>query len=210
VINVNDRLAGGTVAAYVGTDDVAVARETARVLLKAMDGKGGVVILEGPKTAPSSALRVRGFNEALKEFPGVKVLATANGNYARKSAAEVMTGLVRKHAQIDGILAANDPMAQGALDALGPAGRKALVVGINAGRDAVDLIKSGAMLASGDYNGFAEGCVAAALAIRAARKQEVPKEVILRTVVVDKSNVAPYETPIERRACPTVEAASGR
>ena len=102
------------------------------------------MILEGPKTAPSSALRVRGFNEALKEFPGVKVLATANGNYARKSAAEVMTGLVRKHTQIDGVLAANDPMAQGALDALGPAGRKALVVGINAGRDAVDLIKSGA------------------------------------------------------------------
>ena len=86
VINVNDRLAGGNVAAYVGSDDVAIARETARVLLKAMGGKGTVIILEGPKTAPSSALRVRGFNEALKEFPGVKLLATGNGNYARKSA----------------------------------------------------------------------------------------------------------------------------
>ena len=46
------------------------------------------------------------------------------------------------------------------------------------------------MLASGDYNGFIEGCVAAELAIRILRKQAVPKEVILRTVVVDKSNAA--------------------
>ena len=210
VINVNDRLVGGKVTAYVGCDDVAIARETARVLLKAMGGKGAVVILEGPKTAPSSALRVRGFNEALKEFPGVKVLATINGNYARKSAAEGMTALIRKFKEIDGILAANDPMAAGALDALGPAGRKALVVGINAGPDSIDLIKSGAMLASGDYNGFAEGCVAAALAIRAARKQEVPKELILKTVVVDKSNIGPYEMPVTKRKCPTVEEVGGK
>ncbi len=210
VINVNDRLVGGKVTAYVGSDDVAIARETARVLLKAMGGKGAVVILEGPKTAPSSALRVRGFNEALKEFPGVKVLATINGNYARKSAAEGMTALIRKHKEIDGIIAANDPMAAGALDALGPAGRKALVVGINAGPDSIDLIKSGAMLASGDYNGFAEGCVAAALAVRAARKQEVPKELILKTVVVDKSNIGPYEMPVTKRKCPTVEEVGGK
>ena len=63
------------------------------------------------------------------------------------------------------------------------------------------------MVASGDYNGFIEGCVAAQLAIRAARKQAVPKEAILRTIVVDKSNVGPYELPVEKRTCPTVEAA---
>ena len=57
-------------------------------------------------------------------------------------------------------------MALGALDALGPNRRTALVVGINASRDAVDLIKSGQMVASGDFNGFIEGCVAAQLAIR--------------------------------------------
>ena len=48
VINVNDRLAGGNVAAYVGSDDRAIARATAQALLKAMKGTGTVVILEGP------------------------------------------------------------------------------------------------------------------------------------------------------------------
>jgi ribose transport system substrate-binding protein len=207
VINVNDRLAGGNVATYVGSDDQAIARATARVLLKAMNGSGTVVIMEGPANVASSALRVRGFNEALKEFPNVKLLASGSGNYARKPAADLMSNLIRKFPQIDGVLAANDPMALGALDALGPNRRTALVVGINASRDAADLIKSGAMVASGDYNGFFEGCVAAQLAIRLIRKEAVPKEAILRTVVVDKSNVEPYTLPIEKRPCPTMDAA---
>ena len=152
-------------------------------------------------------LRVQGFNDALKEFPNVKLLTSQTANYARKPAADLMTNLIRKFPQIDGVLAANDPMALGALDALGPSRRTALVVGINASRDAADLIKSGQMVASGDFNGFIEGCVAAQLAIRILRKQAVPKEAILRTIVVDKSNVAPYELPVEKRTCPTVDAA---
>ena len=74
-------------------------------------------------------------------------------------------------------------------------------------RDAIDLIKSGHMVASGDFNGFIEGCVAAQLAIRAIRKEPVPKEAILRTVVVDKSNFEPYELPVEKRTCPPLEQA---
>ena len=207
LINVNDRLEGGNVAAYVGSDDRAIARATAHVLLKAMKGTGTVIILEGPPKLASSMARVQGFNEALKEFPNVKLLTSQTANYARKPAADLMNTLLRKFPQIDGILAANDPMALGALDALGPNRRTALVVGINASRDAVDLIKSGQMVASGDYNGFIEGCVAAQLAIRILRKQAAPKEAILRTIVVDKSNVEPYELPVEKRTCPTVDAA---
>ena len=35
----------------------------------------------------------------------------------------------------------------------------------------------------------------------------MPKEAILRTIVVDKSNVGPYELPVEKRTCPTMDAA---
>jgi ribose transport system substrate-binding protein len=207
VINVNDRLAGGGAIAYVGSDDLAIARATARALFKAMNGTGTVVILEGTPKVTSSILRVRGFEEALKEFPNIKLLASQTGNYARKSAADTMNALIRKFPQIDGVLAANDPMALGALDALGPNRRTALVVGINASRETAELIQSGAIVASGDYNGFIEGCVAAQLAIRAIRKQPVAKEAILRTVVVDKSNAEPYMVPIEKRPCPAFETA---
>jgi len=61
-------------------------------------------------------------------------------------------------------------------------------VGINASKEAIDFIKAGDMLASGDYNGLIEGCLGAEIAIRTLRKQPVPKEVMAKTAVVDKNN----------------------
>ena len=52
LVNVSDRLAGGTAVAFIGTDDYGIALETARTLLKAMGGKGNVMVLEGPKPSP--------------------------------------------------------------------------------------------------------------------------------------------------------------
>ena len=167
-----------------------------------MGGKGNVVILEGVKGSLTNTDRVRGFNDALKEFPNVKLLAAQPGNYQRLQALQVMENLMQSHPQIDGVLAANDAMAVGALEALDGANRKALVIGINGTKEAVELIKSGKLLASGDYNGFIQGCLGTEIAVRHLRKQPVPKEIILKPVVIDKTNYQPYETPVEQRACP--------
>ena len=85
-----------------------------------------------------------------------------------------------------------------------------LIVGINASKEAVELIKAGDMLASGDYNGLIEGCLGAEIAIRAMRKQPVPKEVTAKTAVVDKANLKAYEVPAERRPCPTLESMTAK
>ena len=62
----------------------------------------------------TNADRVRGFNDALKEFPNVKLLASQPANYQRLQALQVMENLMQSHPQIDGVLAANDAMAIGA------------------------------------------------------------------------------------------------
>ena len=72
-----------------------------------------------------------------------------------------------RYASLDGILAGNDPMAIGAVDALKAANRKSLVVGINASREVMDLIKSGDVIGSGDYDTFVQGCLAVEMAVRA-------------------------------------------
>jgi len=206
VTNVNERLAGGTVVSYVGTDDYQLALTTARYLMKAMGGKGNVVILEGPDNLPTSIARAKAYKDALKEFPDVKLLASKSANYARTPAAETMRSFLRLYPQIDGVLAANDPMAIGAVEALKAVNRKALVVGINASKEVLDFIKSGDIIGSGDYNGFLQGCLGVEIAVRNLRKQPVPKEVNLKALVVDKTNYQPYETPMERRSCPALES----
>jgi ribose transport system substrate-binding protein len=213
LVNVGDRLTGGNVVAFIGSDDYGIALDTARTLLKAMGGKGNVVVLEGPETIPSAIARIRGFRDALKEFPDVKVVFSKNAMYARPNAADLMKAMLKLNPppQIDGILAANDAMALGAWEAFKEA-KKPLpkIVGINASKEVVELIKSGEILASGDYNGLVEGCLGAEIALRTLRKQPVPKEVMARTSVVDKSNYQAYETPAERRECPTLESMTAR
>src|SRR5262249_43348487 len=158
--------------------------DTARTLLKAMNGKGNLIVLEGPPTIPSAAGRLQGFKDALKEFPGVKVVLSKNALYARPAAADLLKAMLKQKAapQVDGVLAANDAMALGAVEAFKEAKLPLPpIVGINASKEAVELIKAGDMLASGDYNGLVEGCLGTEIAIRTLRKQAVPKEVMARS-----------------------------
>jgi ribose transport system substrate-binding protein len=207
LVNISDRVAGGDAIAFVGTDDYSIALDTARMLLKAMGGKGNLVVLEGPDTLPTAVARLRGFKDALKEFPEVKVLLSKNAMYARPAAADLVKALLKTNPpQVDGVLAANDAMAFGAIEAFKEAKKKTLVAGINGSKEAVDLIKAGDMFASGDYNGLVEGCLGAEIAIRTLHKQPVPKEVMARTAVVDMTNFQAYEIPADKRPCPTLES----
>ena len=181
---------------------------TARRLLKAIGGKGNVVILEGVKGSLTSTDRVRGFNDALKENPDVKLLASQPANYQRLNALQVMENLMQSFPQIDGVLAANDPMAVGAIEALEGANRKALVVGINGSKEAVELIKSGKLLASGDFNGFIQGCIGTEIAIRSLRGEPVVTEIVLEPTVITKDNYQPYDVALESRSCPSWDEAA--
>jgi ribose transport system substrate-binding protein len=116
----------GDFVSFVGADDAAMGRTIAGVLIEALGGAGGIVLVEGPDTAPASRDRGRGFRAAIAAHPGTRLLGTALGRYLRGPGAEAMAGLLARHPRIDGVICTNDLMALGALDA---AGRRALVVG---------------------------------------------------------------------------------
>jgi ribose transport system substrate-binding protein len=204
LINANEPLVNASVVGYVGTNDVSLARETGRYLLKAMNGNGSVVVLDGPDKSFTAEGRGQGYRDVIKEFSGVKLLDAKPANYQRAQAKQVVAGFLSRYASLDGVLAANDPMALGAVDALKAANRKARVVGINASREVMEFIKSGDVIGSGDYDTFAQGCLAVEMAVRAVRKENVPHELILKPTVIDKTNYAPFDQPLDKRECPTL------
>jgi ribose transport system substrate-binding protein len=203
VVNVTDRSAGGDFVGFVGADDYTIAKDTGAAMLKAMGGKGDVIIIEGVRGALTAQDRLRGFQDAIKQFPDVKLVASQPGNYQRLQALQVMENLLQSNPNVAGVMAANDAMAIGAMDALAEAGSKALLVGINGTKEAVDAIKSGKILASGDYNGFVQGCIGTMIAIRYIRHESVPNNVTQTPTVIDKSNLSAYDVPVEQRSCPT-------
>jgi ribose transport system substrate-binding protein len=202
VINVTDHMAGGKIVSYVGIDDYKVGRATAEALMKALDGKGNVVIIEGVKGSISNQDRTRGLTDVTKEYPNVKLLATQAGNFQRLNALQVMENLMQSFRQIDGVMAANDAMAIGAIEALDAANRKSIVVGINGTKEAVDAVKAGKLLASGQADPFMQGCLATTLAIRHLRKLPTPAEHFLKPSVIDSGNYKEFDMPVGARACP--------
>jgi ribose transport system substrate-binding protein len=206
VVNLIDRSDGGQFISFMGCDDFAVAEQTAKHLLEKMGGKGNVIIIEGVGGSSNNTKRVGGFKKALEAYPDIKLLASQPGNFQRAQALQVTENLLQAHRQIDGILAANDAMALGAIEALDAANRKALVIGINGTKEAVDAVKSGKLLASGDCDGFLQGCIGVMGAVRHLRNMSVPQEVIFPIKVFNSSNYEGADIPYESRMCPAWES----
>ena len=205
VVNIVDHSLGGEILSWIGADEYLMALSTGRYLMQKMGGKGSVIIIEGVGGSLGSAERVRGFKTAIAESPEVKLLASQPGNFQRLQALQVTENLMQAHPAIDAVLAANDAMALGAIEALDAANRKAMVVGLNATKEAVDAIKAGKMLASGDFSGYLQGCFGTMAAIRKVRNLPVPKEFNFPPNVVDNTNFKDHDLPESERTCPAWE-----
>ncbi len=208
VVGFVNRMAKGEFVSFVGSDDVEMGYQTARFLLQAMGEKGNVVIIEGTATAPTARDRLKGFQRALAEHPGIRLLASVTGRYLTPDADRAMTKLLAEFPQIDGVIAANDSMAMGVLDALARAKRSAKVVGLNGTMEAAEAIRDGRLLASEDYSGFALGCLTAETAIRHLRGQKAPADIMLPVRIIERSNVAEWLVPVAQRECPDWEKAA--
>ena len=201
VVLVSNPLPGSFVT-YVGADDFEIGYREARYLFEHLGAKGKIVVIEGTPAAPTNRERLRGYQRAFGEFPGIEVLGSAVGNYQTPDAKRGMEKLLAEHKQIDAVLSANDSMALGVLDALKSANRSAVVIGINGILPAVKQIEAGGMLASVDFNMFKIGCTATRAAVRHLRREPLPEKVMLPAEVIDKTNYKAWLVPVDQRTCP--------
>jgi ribose transport system substrate-binding protein len=192
----------GKFVTYVGADDFEIGHREARYLFEHLGAKGKIVIVEGTPAAPTNRERVRGYQKALAEFPGIELLGSGIGNYQQSDARKVMEKFLAEHPRIDAVLSANDSMALGVLEALKAANRTSIVIGINGILPAVKQIEAGAILATVDFNMFKIGCMATRAAVRQLRQEPLPEKVMLPAEIIDRSNYAAWLVPVDQRKCP--------
>jgi ribose transport system substrate-binding protein len=192
----------GSFVTYIGADDFDIGYRQARYLFEKLGGKGKIVVVEGIPAAPTNRERVRGYQRAFAEFPGIEVLGSGVGNYQQPDARRVMEKFLGEHAQIDAVLSTNDGMALGALEALKEANRTSVVIGINGILPAVKAIETGALLASVDFNMFKIGCVATRAALRHLKGEPLPEKIMLPAEIIDKTNYTAWLVPPDQRSCP--------
>jgi ribose transport system substrate-binding protein len=205
LVNFINRLNAGERVCFVGSDDHALAHAIATRLITHIGGKGDLVIMAGVPGAVTSQQRLRGFEDAVAEWPQVRVLAKRAGNYQRDTARREMEGLLAEFPRIDGVLSANDVMSLGIIEALHAADRRVPVIGVNALPEAIAAIKAGDLLATADFDSMKMSCIATEAAIRHLRGEQVPAEIELPVQVVDRSNCSAWDRPLEARKCPRWE-----
>jgi ribose transport system substrate-binding protein len=204
-VNYLNRLAEGRFVTYVGSDDYRLARDIAAHLFQHIGGKGDIVILEGVPAAVTSQERLRGFRDAVRDSPGIRIAASRAADYQQETARSVTAELLGGLPRVDGILCANDVMALGAIEALKGVGRTIPLVGVNAIPEAIDAIKNGSLLATVDFDAMAISSIATEAAIRHLRGERIPAEIILPVRIVDAANYQPWDRPFEDRECPEWE-----
>jgi ribose transport system substrate-binding protein len=212
VIGYVNRMTDVDLVSYVGSDDETLQYELCKYLFKAMNGDGKIIHIDGVPAAITAQNRKKGFERAVKETPGIEVLASQPGNYRRLPAVQVFENLMQRFPAIDAVICANDDMAVGIAEALIAAGRggKTKVVGIDGIPDATAAIAAGKMFATADFSGHDQAYLAVTAAVRHLRNQPVPKDVTLPVVIIDKANVQTFMKTPEERAVPSWEKAIGQ
>ena len=150
VVTVDRGADGGEVVCHIASDNVEGGRMAGEYLAKLVDYKGKLVELEGIPGTSAARDRGAGFNEVIKKYPDIKIVARQEAGFDRAKGMTVMENILQAQPEIDGIFCHNDEMALGALRAVEAAGRLSAIkiVGFDATDDAVKSVKDGKLVAT--------------------------------------------------------------
>ncbi len=137
---------GGKIVSHVASDNVQGGRLAAQALAKYIGGRGDVLIIDHPVVA-SVQDRVRGFEEEMKNHPGIRIVGKPSSDGQRARAMAVMEDMLQAHPTLKGVFGINDDSALGATAVLDAAGRRDIaVIGYDASEEAQRAIESGGPL----------------------------------------------------------------
>ncbi|SEN54194.1 substrate-binding domain-containing protein [Cryobacterium luteum] len=190
-LDVNATLNNSEVAGSVQPDDVAAGEQEAEMMMEALGGSGNVVILQGPLGGSGEINRGQGIDNVLAENPGITVLAKDTANWSRDEAINKVKNWISAFGgEIDGVIAQNDDMGLGAVQALREAGIEGVpVVGIDGIEDGLNAVENGDFIGTSLQNGTVQLATGVAVAAKIARGEEVDKNLLYLMPPITTDNV---------------------
>jgi galactofuranose transport system substrate-binding protein len=178
----------------IASDFVEEGRMAADWLAKKMGEKGNIVELQGTTGAAPAIDRKKGFEEALKKYPGLTITKSQTADFARAKGKEVMEAFIKSDGKnINAVYAHNDDMALGAIQALDEAGmnpgKDVVVISVDGVKGAFEAMVAGKLNATVECNPLMGPILYDTIAkVRAG--QQVPKYTQNKDQLFDQSNAA--------------------
>ena len=187
----------GPKAAFVASNEADSGTLETKEICRLLGGKGDILVMEGELSNQAAVQRTKDIHEviATDACKGIKIIAEQTANWDRTQAQNLMTNWLSKGMKYDAVIANNDEMAIGALQAMKAAGvdtKKAIVGGVDATQDALASMKAGDLKVTvfQDAAGQGKGAVDAALALAAGKSVE--KKVYIPFQLVTPDNMANF------------------
>lgn len=189
---------------FIEGDNEAFGRKSAEYMVKRLNGKGQIVVLEGIPSTVNTA-RVEAAMEVFKKYPEIKILDSQSGMWNKEKALNVMQALLTKHKHIDAVWAQDDDMALGAEKAIKDAGRQGemWMLGGAGMKDIIKRVKDGDKMFPADIT-YPPSMIGAGIELAVASlsggsvdkvKQYMPRHLKLDVDLVEPGNADQFYFP---------------
>lgn len=190
---------------YVAGDNPGLGRVSAEWMVKEMNGKGKIVVLEGIPCVINSE-RVDAFNAVMAQYPGIEILDSQPAYWSTQRGLEIMENYLQKYDKIDAVWAQDDDVLKGVLQAYKESGRNdiKLFLGGAGSKDIIKMVMDGDPLVRADVtyppSMIATGISMAVMAMRGEHlngfyQNQIPSKIILAAELIVPENAVEYYTP---------------
>jgi ribose transport system substrate-binding protein len=123
-------------------------------VVKALNGKGRIAVVEGTAGAGSTVDRGGAFYKVIAQNPGIQVVYKADGDFKRSGGQQVTEAILQRFpkGQLDAIYYMADEMLFGGIQAINNSGRRdgLKIISCDGDKNALDLLRKGQI----DYDGI--------------------------------------------------------
>jgi ribose transport system substrate-binding protein len=180
---------------YIGTANEAAGYQGAEQLIKVMNGKGDVAVLQGGLAAPNLNARFKGFERCLKEkAPDIRIVAREDEQGKMDITVNKTEALLQAHPNLTAIFSVSAEGAPGAATVIREQGKtgKIIVAGFDDLPDTLAAIRDGVVSFCLAQRTYKMGWLSVEKLLEAMEGKQLPKEIDTGVLFITKENVDSY------------------
>jgi ribose transport system substrate-binding protein/inositol transport system substrate-binding protein len=195
----NDVDALGPKGAFVASNEADSGTLETKEVCRLLKGKGDILVMEGDLANQAAVQRTKDIHDviATSDCSGMKILDEQTAGWDPVKAQDLMTNWIAAGHKPAAVIANNDNMAIGAINAMKAAGwdmKDVVVGGVDATQEALAYMKNGDLDVTVFQDAFGQGSGAVDAAIKLAKGEKVEAKVWIPFQLVTPDNMDKFVT----------------
>ncbi|OBZ95767.1 rhizopine-binding protein [Pararhizobium polonicum] len=184
--------------AFVASNELESGTLQTQEICNLLGGKGKAVVMMGELSNQAARMRTKDIHDVLATdaCKGITIVEEQTANWSRTQGADLVTNWLSAGTEFDAVIANNDEMAIGAIQALKAAGKpmdKVVIGGIDATQDALAAMAAGDLDVTVFQNAAGQGKGSLDAALKLAKGEAVDKKVYIPFELVTPANLKDYQ-----------------